>query len=172
IRGCCLSLSLIVGSCFCAAACEQPRTSSFAGRAPICAHRQAGYHQSARMHGFSSDLHSEFEQYFLPMKNHIRKRKCHSFHKLTPDDKENAQRLAREELTEAQHQDQEFNHYSSNKSLEMMERVAEKVRGRHCVCVCVLTPWTTSTSSTASDSNKVQSYLRILKYTILPEQGC
>nr|XP_057933971.1 prolactin-like [Doryrhamphus excisus] len=57
---------------------------------------------SARMHGISNGLHSELEQYFLPSRNHIGKvsRNCHTSTLLTPNGKENAQRMAREELTE------------------------------------------------------------------------
>ncbi|XP_044213312.1 prolactin-like [Thunnus albacares] len=128
------------------------------GTAPICAYGPAGCHvpsladlfdrviqQSSRMHGISSDLHSEFEQYFFPSKNLIGKRKCHTYGILTPDDKENAQRLGREELTEvilrllgawgdpwsqlhqsmSQDQNQDFNHYSSNKALEISDMVHE-----------------------------------------------
>uniref|UniRef100_A0A3P9PWU2 Prolactin 2 n=2 Tax=Poecilia reticulata TaxID=8081 RepID=A0A3P9PWU2_POERE len=104
---------------------------------------------SARMHGISNDLHSEFELYFLPSKNQIGRvsRNCHTSTILTPNGKENAQRIAREELTEvilkllvawreplwhfhqnmAQHR--EFNNFSSNKSLEMSEMVHELRRG-------------------------------------------
>uniref|UniRef100_A0A8C1WFB9 Prolactin 2 n=1 Tax=Cyprinus carpio TaxID=7962 RepID=A0A8C1WFB9_CYPCA len=138
--------------------------------APICTHGPSGCHvpsladlfdrviqHSARMHSLSNDLHSEFEQYFLPSKNSIGKiyRKCHTSSILTPNGKENAQKLAREELTEVilkllmawrdplfqlhqsmAHQ-QDFNSFSSNKALEMgdmthelrkgVEKVAEKV---------------------------------------------
>ncbi|XP_051238385.1 prolactin-like [Dicentrarchus labrax] len=128
------------------------------GTAPICAYGQTGCHvptladlfdrviqQSSRMHGISSDLHSEFEQYFFPSKNLIGKRKCHTYGILTPDDKENAQRLGREQLTEvilrllgawgdpmsqlyqsmSRDQNQDFNHYSSNKALEISDMVHE-----------------------------------------------
>uniref|UniRef100_A0A8C1C0G1 Prolactin 2 n=2 Tax=Cyprinus carpio TaxID=7962 RepID=A0A8C1C0G1_CYPCA len=139
--------------------------------APICTHGPSGCHvpsladlfdrviqHSARMHSLSNDLHSEFEQYFLPSKNSIGKiyRKCHTSSILTPNGKENAQKLAREELTEVilkllmawrdplfqlhqsmAHQ-QDFNSFSSNKALEMgdmthelrkgVEKVAEKMR--------------------------------------------
>ncbi|XP_054475576.1 prolactin-like [Anoplopoma fimbria] len=124
--------------------------------APICAYGQTGCHvlslvdlfdrviqQSSRMHGISSDLHSEFEQYFFPRKNLIGKRRCHTYGILTPDDKENAQRLGREQLAEvimrllgawggplsqlygsmSQDQNQDFNHYSSNKALEISDMV-------------------------------------------------
>uniref|UniRef100_A0A8C7J712 Prolactin 2 n=1 Tax=Oncorhynchus kisutch TaxID=8019 RepID=A0A8C7J712_ONCKI len=80
-----------------------------ASAAPICVHGQAGCHflsladlfdrviqHSARMHSISSDLHSEFEQYVLPSRNHIGRinRHCHTATILTPNGKENAQRLA------------------------------------------------------------------------------
>ncbi|KAL4612759.1 prolactin-like [Arapaima gigas] len=139
--------------------------------APICAHGHSSCHpptlpdlfdrviqHSARMHGLSSDLHSEFERYFVPSKNQIGRinRKCHTSYILTPNGKENAQRLAREELTEvilkllaawrnplsqfhrsmARHED--FTSISGNKALEMsdmvhqlkngVEKVAEKMQ--------------------------------------------
>ncbi|XP_063762252.1 prolactin-like [Eleginops maclovinus] len=126
--------------------------------APICSYGQAGCHvpsladlferviqQSSRMHSVSSDLHSEFEQYFFPSKNIMGKRKCHTYDILTPQDKENAQRLGREQLTEvivtllrawgeplselhqsmSQDQHQDFNIYSSNKALEISDIVHE-----------------------------------------------
>uniref|UniRef100_A0A8P4G493 Prolactin 2 n=1 Tax=Dicentrarchus labrax TaxID=13489 RepID=A0A8P4G493_DICLA len=132
------------------------------GAAPICTNAQAGCHvlslanlfdrviqHSARMHGISNDLHSEFEQYFLPSKNQIGRvsRNCHTSTILTPNGKENAQRMAREELTEvilkllmawrdplwhfhqsmAHHHD--FNNFSSNKALEMSDMVHELGKG-------------------------------------------
>nr|XP_046191727.1 prolactin 2 [Oncorhynchus gorbuscha] len=133
-----------------------------ASAAPICVHGQAGCHflsladlfdrviqYSARMHSISSDLHSEFEQYVLPSRNHIGRinRHCHTATILTPNGKENAQRLAREELTEVilkllvawkdplwqfhqnmVHQD-DFNNFSSNKALEMSYMVHELRKG-------------------------------------------
>ncbi|XP_045893009.1 prolactin-like [Micropterus dolomieu] len=128
------------------------------GTAPICAYGQAGCHvlsladlfdrviqQSSRMHGISSDLHTEFEKYFYPSKNLIGKQKCHTYGIVTPDDKENAQRLGREQLTEvilrllgawsyplsqlyqsmSQDQNQDFNHHTSNKALEISDMVHE-----------------------------------------------
>uniref|UniRef100_A0A3Q3VIZ8 Uncharacterized protein n=1 Tax=Mola mola TaxID=94237 RepID=A0A3Q3VIZ8_MOLML len=128
------------------------------GAAPICAHGQAGCHlpfladlfdrvikQSSRLHGISSDLHSEFEQYFFPSKNIFGKRKCHTYGIITPDDKEDAQRLGRAQLTEvilkllgawggplsqlywsmSQDQNQDFNINSSNKALEISGMVHE-----------------------------------------------
>ncbi|XP_053365038.1 prolactin 2 [Clarias gariepinus] len=82
---------------------------------PICAYGHAGcqlvslanlfdrvIQHSARMHGLSSDLHSELEKYVLPGKNQIGSvyRKCHTSSILTPNGKETAQKLAHEELTE------------------------------------------------------------------------
>uniref|UniRef100_A0A4W5MX52 Uncharacterized protein n=1 Tax=Hucho hucho TaxID=62062 RepID=A0A4W5MX52_9TELE len=154
-----------------------------AGCGPICAHRQAGCYalsladlfdrviqQSARMHGISSNLPSEIEQYFLPMKNHIRKRKCHTFHKLTPDDKENAQRLASVTTMCIR-----YFHLCS-----LLSRVIRIPRTRSMYALAL--PPSSSEIDPMDhqyliycfrrDSNKVQSYLRILKYTILPEQGC
>ncbi|XP_051808051.1 LOW QUALITY PROTEIN: prolactin-like [Acanthochromis polyacanthus] len=128
------------------------------GTVPTCGYGQAGcqvpsladlfdrvIQQSSRMHGISSDLHSQFEQYFFPNKNLMGKRKCHTYGILTPDDKENAQRLGREELTGvilmllgawndplsqlywsmSQDQNQDFNHYTSNKALEITDMVHE-----------------------------------------------
>ncbi|KAM4711844.1 prolactin 2 [Anableps anableps] len=130
--------------------------------ASICTNGQTGCHflslanlfdrviqHSARMHGISNDLHSEFELHFLPSKNQIGRvsRNCHTSNILTPNGKENAQRIAREELTEvilkllvawrdplwhfhqnmAQHN--EYNKSSSNKSLEMSKMVHELRKG-------------------------------------------
>ncbi|XP_035807293.2 prolactin-like isoform X2 [Amphiprion ocellaris] len=179
-----------------------------AGTVPICGYGQAEcqvpsladlfdrvIQQSSRMHGISSDLHSQFEQYFFPNKNLIGKRKCHTYGILTPDDKENAQRLGREELTEvilmllgawsdplsqlywsmSQDQNQDFNHYTSNKALEITDMVHELRDGvtkmaekgeldsvdHHDLLYCL-----------RRDSNKVKNYLRILKCTTLPGLDC
>ncbi|XP_055081673.1 prolactin 2 [Periophthalmus magnuspinnatus] len=57
---------------------------------------------SARMHAISTSLHQDFEQQVAPSRNHIGRvnRNCHTSSILTPNDKENAQRMTREELTE------------------------------------------------------------------------
>ncbi|XP_026182956.1 prolactin 2 [Mastacembelus armatus] len=143
----------------CLVSCSRLNT---VGAAPICTNAQAGCHvlslanlfdrviqHSARMHSISNDLHSEFEQYFLPSKNLIGRvsRNCHTSTILTPNGKENAQRMAREELTEVilkllvawrdplwlfhqsmAHQ-HEFNNFSSNKALEMSDMVHELRKG-------------------------------------------
>uniref|UniRef100_A0A672ZU91 Prolactin 2 n=1 Tax=Sphaeramia orbicularis TaxID=375764 RepID=A0A672ZU91_9TELE len=131
--------------------------SVMADAAPICSYGQATCHvpsladlfdrviqQSSRMHGISTDLHSEFDHY-LPSKNFIGKQRCHTYAILTPDDKEKAQRLGREQLTEvilrllmawgdplsqlhwsmSQDQNQDFNQYRSNKALEISDIVRE-----------------------------------------------
>ncbi|KAF7228753.1 prolactin-like [Nothobranchius furzeri] len=130
--------------------------------ASICPNDQTGCHllplanlfdrviqHSARMHGISDDLHSEFELYFLPSKNQIGRvsRNCHTSTILTPNGKENAQRIAREELAEiilkllvawrdplwhfhqSMSQHDEFTNFSSNKSLEMSDMVHELRKG-------------------------------------------
>ncbi|XP_061817228.1 prolactin-like isoform X2 [Nerophis lumbriciformis] len=130
--------------------------------APGCTHAPAGcgvlslanlfdrvIQHSARMHGISNDLHSELEQYFLPSKNHIGRvsRNCHTSTLLTPDGKENAQRMAREELTEVIlkllvawrdplwhfHQitarQPDLANFSSDKALEMSAMVHELRKG-------------------------------------------
>ncbi|XP_076023486.1 prolactin-like [Genypterus blacodes] len=141
------------------------------GAAPICSDMQEScqvasltdlfervLQHSARLHSVSSDLHSDFEQYFLPSKNQIHRisHNCRTSAILAPDGKENAQRMPREELmgvilkllvawkdplwyfhqSMAHHHD--FNNYSSSKALEMtnmvhklhtgVETVAEKMQ--------------------------------------------
>ncbi|KAG5845138.1 hypothetical protein ANANG_G00135660 [Anguilla anguilla] len=76
---------------------------------PVCARGHAGcqpvslaelfdrvIQHSARIHGLSSDLHSEFEQNLLTRRNQIGRanRRCHTSHILTPAGKENVQSLA------------------------------------------------------------------------------
>ncbi|KAK2832457.1 hypothetical protein Q7C36_015919 [Tachysurus vachellii] len=129
---------------------------------PICAYGHAGcqllslanlfdrvIQHSARMHGLSSDLHSELEKYFLPGKNHIGSiyRKCHTSSILTPNGKETAQKLAHEELTEVilkllmawtyplsllhenMSQQQVFNSFINSKALEMNNIALELRKG-------------------------------------------
>ncbi|XP_077355314.1 prolactin 2 isoform X2 [Festucalex cinctus] len=130
--------------------------------APICANGQTRcrvlslanlfdrvIQHSARMHGISNELHSEFEQYVVPSRNHIGRvsRNCHTSTLLTPNGKENAQRIAREELTEVilkllmawrdplwhfhriiAHQ-HDLANFSSDKALEMSAMVHELRKG-------------------------------------------
>ncbi|XP_034434266.1 prolactin-like [Hippoglossus hippoglossus] len=153
------SVSVVWALLLCLVLC---RTLTSTDATPLCTNAQAGCHalslanlfdrviqHSARMHGVSNDLHSEFEQYFLPSKNQISRvsRNCHTSTILTPNGKENAQRMAREELTEvilkllvawrdplwhfhqsmAHHRD--FTNFSSNKALEMSDMVHELRKG-------------------------------------------
>uniref|UniRef100_A0A3B1ID62 Prolactin-like n=1 Tax=Astyanax mexicanus TaxID=7994 RepID=A0A3B1ID62_ASTMX len=199
--------------------------------APICPHGHPGcqaisladlfdrvIQHSSRMHGLSSDLHSEFEQYFIPNKIQIGTRRCHTSNIVTPNGKENATKLAEEELTEVilkllmawgeplaqfhesmtQHAD--YNIYSSNKALEMsdmvyelrngVQKVAEKMQllgiisnllngqdfleGLDAVDSSEIfsVDYPNLLHCFRRDSDKIQSYLKILKCRILPENGC
>lgn len=199
--------------------------------APICPHGHSGcqaisladlfdrvIQHSSRMHGLSSDLHSEFEQYLILNKIQIGTRRCHTSNIVTPNGKENAQRLAEEELTEvilkllmawgeplaqfheSMTQQQDYNIYSSNKALEMSDMVYELKNGVQKVAekmqllgiISNLLNWqdfledldAEDSSEIFSvdnpnllhcfrrDSDKIQSYLKILKCRILPENGC
>ncbi|XP_036431374.1 prolactin-like [Colossoma macropomum] len=198
--------------------------------APICAHEHPEcqtvsladlfnrvVQHSARLHGLSSDLHSEFEQYFIPSKNQIGTRKCHTSYIVTPNGKEHAQKLAGEELTEvilkllmawgeplaqfhqSMTQQQDYNIYSSNKALEMSDMVHELKNGVQKVAekmqllgiLSNFLNWEDSLESLDADSSsvfsvdnlnllhcfrrdsdKIWSYLKILKCRILPENGC
>lgn len=153
------SVSVVLVALLCLVFCSQPTSLD---AAPLCTNAEAGCHvlslanlfdrviqHSARMHGISNDLHSEFELYFLPSKNQIGRvtRNCHTSNILTPNGKENAQRMAREELTEVilkllvawrdplWHFHQSMTHFhdfidfSSNKSLKMSDMVHELRKG-------------------------------------------
>ncbi|XP_048124490.1 prolactin 2 [Alosa alosa] len=130
---------------------------------PLCANGRVGCHilslsdlfdrviqHSARVHDLSSDLHSDFEQHFLPSKNHIGKAfpRCHTSSILTPNGKENAQKLASEELTEIilkllvawrdplwklhhsmAHEPDHFSSLNSNKAMDMSDMVHELRKG-------------------------------------------
>ncbi|XP_062403893.1 prolactin-like [Sardina pilchardus] len=200
------------------------------GAAPICAHGHSGCHSlsladlfdrviqhSARIHGLSSDLHTEFEQYFPLSKNLIGERKCHTSGIQTPNGKNIAQSLRREELTEVilrllaawgdplsylhdimAHQ-QDFNTYSGSKALEMsdmvhqlrsgVQRVAERMQLLGMISNSPSSLFSTEALDPISpetfissdhdllyclrrDTDKVQSYLKILKCKILSEQAC
>ncbi|KAI4905660.1 hypothetical protein NFI96_011346, partial [Prochilodus magdalenae] len=165
------------------------------------------------------------EQYFIPSKNQIGTRKCHTSYIVTPNGKENAQKLAcvcvyfcGEELTEvilkllvawgeplAQFhqsitQQQDYNTYSSNKVLEMsdmvhelrdgVQKVAEKMQLLGLISNFLNGEDSLESLDAASssdvisidnlnllhcfrrDSDKIQSYLKILKCRIPHENGC
>ncbi|KAL2102337.1 hypothetical protein ACEWY4_001505 [Coilia grayii] len=131
--------------------------------APICANGHVGCHvlslsdlfdrviqHSARVHDISSDLHADFEQYFLPSKNHIGRvfPRCHTSSIVTPTGKDDAQKMPNEGLTEVilkllmawrdplwhlhQSMAQEQDHFSSlnsNKALDMSDMVHELHKG-------------------------------------------
>uniref|UniRef100_A0A3Q4I1I3 Prolactin-like n=1 Tax=Neolamprologus brichardi TaxID=32507 RepID=A0A3Q4I1I3_NEOBR len=75
------SVSVVLVGMLCLVLCSQPTRLD---AAPLCTNAEAGCHvlslanlfdrviqHSARMHGISNDLHSEFELYFLPSKNQV-----------------------------------------------------------------------------------------------------
>ncbi|XP_068163479.1 prolactin-like [Antennarius striatus] len=130
--------------------------------APRCDNTQVGCHflslanlfdrvlqHSTRMHRISNELHAQLEQYFLSSKNQIGRvsRTCHTSTILTPNGKENAQRMGREELTAvilkllqawrgplwhfhqtmAHHQSE--NNFSSSRALDMRDMVHELHKG-------------------------------------------
>ncbi|XP_076860696.1 prolactin 2 [Brachyhypopomus gauderio] len=104
---------------------------------------------SVRVHSLSSELHSEFEQYYLPSRHQISRghSKCHTSNILTPNGKDNAQRLAHKELAEvilkllAAWRDplhelyqtitglEGFSSFGSSKVLEMSDMVHELRKG-------------------------------------------
>ncbi|XP_064423002.1 prolactin-like [Latimeria chalumnae] len=202
---------------------------------PICAHGDSGCHfltvsdlfdrviqHSDRMHSLSNDLYSDFERYFFPSKNHLGKsiRKCHTSRILTPNGKENAQKIPREELTQVILRlllawknpllqfHQNFGRYdklddaSRSKAREMSEMVhelktgVEKVAEKMQLMGIINNSLAGISSSEATgllasgsnearlmndyellhcfrrDSNKVQSYLKILKCRIAPKNSC
>uniref|UniRef100_A0A3Q4I1H7 Prolactin-like n=1 Tax=Neolamprologus brichardi TaxID=32507 RepID=A0A3Q4I1H7_NEOBR len=82
--------SVVLVGMLCLVLCSQPTRLD---AAPLCTNAEAGCHvlslanlfdrviqHSARMHGISNDLHSEFELYFLPSKNQVGRvsRNCHT----------------------------------------------------------------------------------------------
>ncbi|XP_003972677.1 prolactin isoform X1 [Takifugu rubripes] len=155
IKSVCVVWLLLVSVLFC---------SRLAGvrAVSICTNAHAGCHvlslanlfdrviqHSTRMHSITNDLHSEFEQYFLPSQNHVGRvsHNCHTSTIITPNGKGNAQRLAREELTrvilmllvawrdplwhfhQSMSHQHDFNNFSSNKALQMSDMVHELRKG-------------------------------------------
>ncbi|XP_072530152.1 prolactin-like [Salminus brasiliensis] len=221
---------------------EMPRTASLLAMlcvsaavrvapAPLCPHGQPAclaisladlfdrvIQHSSRVQGLSSDLHSEFEQSFIPNKNQIGTRRCHTSNIVTPNGKENVQKLAGEKLTEvilkllmawgeplaqfheSMTQQQDYNIYSSNKALEMSDMVYELKNGVQKVAekmqlLGIISNFlngqnfmegldAVDSSEVFSvdnpnllhcfrrDSDKIHSYLNILKCRILPENRC
>ncbi|XP_077450321.1 prolactin 2 isoform X2 [Stigmatopora argus] len=97
---------------------------------------------SARMRAISDDLRSEFERHHAPSRNSIGRvsRNCHTSNLLTPNGKENAQRMAREELTKVilkllaawrdplWHFHQLTANHSSDRALDMVQELAKGVQ--------------------------------------------
>uniref|UniRef100_A0A4W4HJG7 Uncharacterized protein n=1 Tax=Electrophorus electricus TaxID=8005 RepID=A0A4W4HJG7_ELEEL len=172
---------------------------------PVCTHGPASCHILAlarlfdqvnqhlvRVHDLSSDLLSEFELYFLPSRYHITRGypKCHTSSILTPNGKDNVQRMAlrlvvlkllvawRDPLHEL---------HRRFAVLEMSETVHKLRKGVERVMEKVHLPPGASLPTARSqealsdyvllccfrcDSDKVQNYLKILKCTTMPEYGC
>uniref|UniRef100_A0A8C5E350 Prolactin-like n=1 Tax=Gouania willdenowi TaxID=441366 RepID=A0A8C5E350_GOUWI len=120
--------------------------------APVCTNAQVGCHavslnnlfdriiqHSAKMHRVSNDLHQQFELHVLPSRNQVGRggHICHTSTIMTPNGKENAQRMAREGLTQVILQllmawtDPLMNlhHSSTNVSVDMSSMVGELRRG-------------------------------------------
>uniref|UniRef100_A0A8C6T7X6 Prolactin 2 n=1 Tax=Neogobius melanostomus TaxID=47308 RepID=A0A8C6T7X6_9GOBI len=158
---------------------------------------------SARMHGLSSDLRQDFVSVWAPSRNHIGRvsRYCHTSSILTPNDKENAQRMT-EELTEvilkllvAWREP-----LWADKALQVgrmvhelrtgVQRVAQKMQMLGMMGNAVSGLWSPDAQAPPDDgshwnfgnydllrcfrrdSNKVQNYLKILKCRTVPEYGC
>ncbi|XP_069012516.1 prolactin-like isoform X4 [Embiotoca jacksoni] len=166
--------------------------------APHCINAQAGCHglslanlfdrviqHSARMHGISNDLHSEFDRalvpmrstdpdkvsvytgkgpieelYFLPSKNQIGRvsRNCHTSTILTPNGKENAQRMAMQMLGLISNS---VSSLASPEAYLASDSAEWRLMKDYDLLYCF-----------RRDSNKVQNYLKILKCRIVPEHGC
>ncbi|XP_014430703.1 prolactin-like isoform X2 [Pelodiscus sinensis] len=175
---------------------------------------------SDRIHSLSTALYSDLEKSFLPNGNELGKStgKCHTARMLTPNGKEYAQKIPREELTHLilrllqawkeplSHFDQYIGHHQelssdslskakqiSNMVHELktgMEKVTEKMQSMGIISNSLNGMGSSeaaglSISNEANvmsdyefihcfrrDSNKVQSYLKILKCRILPGNSC
>ncbi|XP_041267286.1 prolactin-like [Onychostruthus taczanowskii] len=175
---------------------------------------------SGRIHSLSTALYAELEKHFPPRDNELGRpaRKCHTSGMLTPNGKEYAQKIPREELTHVilkllqawkeplSHFNQHIEHYQelpddslskarqiSNMVHELktgVEKVTEKMQSMGIISNSLngmASPEGTglSISNEANmmsdsdfihcfrrDSNKVQSYLKILKCRIMPENSC
>ncbi|XP_050179840.1 prolactin-like [Myiozetetes cayanensis] len=175
---------------------------------------------SGRIHSLSTTLYAELEKHFPPRDNELGKpaRKCHTSGMLTPNGKEYAQKIPREELTHLilkllqawkeplSHFNQHIEHHqelpddslSKAKQISNMvhelktgvEKVTEKMQSMGIISNSLNGMASSegtglSISNEANmmsdsdfihcfrrDSNKVQSYLKILKCRIMPENSC
>nr|XP_031359532.1 prolactin [Lonchura striata domestica] len=199
----------------------------------VCAPGNAGCHpltvadlfdrvirHSGRIHSLSTALYAELEKHFPPRDNELGRpaRKCHTSGMLTPNGKEYAQKIPREELTHVilkllqawkeplSHFNQHIEHHqelpddslSKAKQISNMvhelktgvEKVTEKMQSMGIISNSLNGMASSegtglSISNEANmmsdsdfihcfrrDSNKVQSYLKILKCRIMPENSC
>ncbi|XP_068859867.1 prolactin-like [Aphelocoma coerulescens] len=199
----------------------------------VCAPGNAGCHpltvadlfdrvirHSGRIHSLSTALYAELEKHFPPRDNELGRpaRKCHTSGMLTPNGKEYAQKIPREELTHLilkllqawkeplSHFNQHIEHHqelsddslSKAKQISNMvhelktgvEKVTEKMQSMGIISnslngMASSEGTALSISNEANmmsdsdfihcfrrDSNKVQSYLKILKCRIMPENSC
>ncbi|KAM6384821.1 prolactin-like [Alca torda] len=172
---------------------------------------------SGRIHSLSTALYAELEKHFPPRENELGKpaRKCHTSGMLTPNGKEYAQKIPREELTHLilrllqawkeplshfnqHHQELPDDSLSKAKQISSMvhelktgvEKVTEKMQSMGIISNSLngMTPSEAAGLSISNeanmmsdsdfihcfrrDSNKVQSYLKILKCRIMPENSC
>ncbi|XP_074840171.1 prolactin-like [Carettochelys insculpta] len=174
---------------------------------------------SDRIHSLSTALYLDLEKNFLPTGNELGKAtgKCHTAGMLTPNGKEYAQKIPREELTRLilrllqawkeplSHFDQNIGHHQelSSDSLSKakqisnmvqdlktgMEKVTEKMQSMGIISNSLNGMGSEAAGLPISneanlmsdyefihcfrrDSNKVQSYLKVLKCRILPENSC
>ncbi|XP_067420056.1 prolactin-like [Emydura macquarii macquarii] len=175
---------------------------------------------SDRLHSLSAALYSDLEKNFLPSGNDLGRTtgRCHTARLLTPNGKEHAQKIPREELTHlilrllqawkeplshfnrniSHHQELSSDSLSKAKQISNMvhelktgvEKVTEKMQSMG-IFSNSLNGMRSSEAAGLSinneanlmsdyefihcfrrDSNKVQSYLKILKCRILPGNSC
>ncbi|OXB55032.1 hypothetical protein ASZ78_006374 [Callipepla squamata] len=195
----------------------------------VCTPRDAGcrllsvpelFDRAIRHSGRIHSLSTELEKYFTPRDNELSShaRKCHTATMLTPNDKEFAQKMPREELTYLilkllQAWKEPLSHFNqhienlqelpgeslgkakqiSNMVHELetgVEKVTEKMQSMGIISnslhgMASSEAASLSISNEANmmsdsdfihcfrrDSNKVQSYLKILKCRIMPENSC
>ncbi|XP_053799378.1 prolactin-like isoform X2 [Vidua chalybeata] len=185
----------------------------------VCAPGDAGCHpltvadlfdrvirHSGRIHSLSTALYAELEKHFPPRDNELGRpaRKCHTSGMLTPNGKEYAQKIPREELTHVilkllqawkeplSHFNQYIEHHQelSDDSLSKAKQISNMMQSMGIISNSLNGMASSegtglSISNEANmmsdsdfihcfrrDSNKVQSYLKILKCRIMPENSC
>ncbi|RMC10048.1 hypothetical protein DUI87_12845 [Hirundo rustica rustica] len=115
---------------------------------------------SGRIHSLSTALYAELEKHFPPRDNELGRpvRKCHTSGMLTPNGKEYAQKIPMQSMGIISNS---LNGMASSEGTGLsMSNEANMMSDSdfiHCF---------------RRDSNKVQSYLKILKCRIMPENSC